>query len=604
MTDFHFIRPWWLLGTLVVIVFTCVAWRYMNTQRGWARLLPEHLRQVMLPNSTTHTTRWPLLCVSSALVLTCIALAGPTWQRLPQPVYNIQAGSVVILDMSLSVYSTDISPSRLAQMRFKASDLVRDKLDGEVGLIAYAGDAFTISPLTTDSGNLSNLIRALSPDIMPTLGSYPLRALNLADQLLRDAGYAEGDIYWLTDGIDNRDQTDVADFINRTSHRVSVLAIGTQAGAPITLPDGRMLRDASDNIVIPQLTTGNLETLANRSGGRFTTVTADQHDLDYLASLPPRTRAGEASQMQAGDQWLDQGAWLVPLIMLMLFPLVRRGVLTGVMFALLVGALGYTPHAVAADAVNENAPLKWHEKLWQTPYQQADQALRQGAYEQAAVIAEDAWQRGTANYRAGNYDQALVDFSQLNSAEGFYNQGNALMQLQRYDEAVNAYNAALKRRPNWPAAQQNRDLANQLLQQQQQNQQQNQQGQQDESGNPQNRNSDQQGDQQSATNDESKEQQSSSSQQQQAQQDEQGADQSEQKEQAEAAEQQAGKDGEQSKPLQGAMGDPNSEEMQQQMQQWLNRIEDNPAELLRQKMRYEAQLRRRQAPPPGVEKQW
>lgn len=599
MAEFHFIRPWWLAGAIIAVILGLIAWRVCQSQRGWARIIPEHLRQLLLPSENSMSQRWPLIFISSALSLTCLALAGPTWQRLPQPVYNLQAGSVVIMDMSLSVYSTDVSPNRLSQMRFKATDLVRDKLDGEVGLVAYAADAFTISPLTSDGANLGNLIRALSPDIMPNLGSDPLRALNLADQLLRDAGHAEGDIYWLTDGIDSRDIIDINDFISRTNHRINVLAVGTTEGAPIQLPDGRMLRDSADNIVIPQLITGNLESLAKRSGGRFAVVQSDQEDINYLSSLPPRTREGEASQLQAGDQWLDQGAWFIPIIMLLLLPLARRGVLVSFAAIMAIGLGTHSPSLLAA----EPKPLSWQQQLWQTPYQQADQALRNGNYEQAAAIAKDPWQRGTANYRAGNFDQALVDFSQVNSAEGFYNQGNALMQLQRYDEAANAYDAALKRRPNWPAAQQNRELAEQLKKQQEQQQQSKQNGQQQGA-------SQQSSNQQSGQQGESDSEQSNTATEPTEESSTSPSDEEQQKQQEEQRKSEAGKqqqsteNGDQKQPLNSAAGDPTSEEMQQQMQQWLNRIEDNPAELLRQKMRYEAQQRRRQNLTPGVEKKW
>ena len=595
MADFHLLRPWWLLTLIPIVVLAVIAWRNGGQQTGWSRLLPTHLKPLLLPESTGRAARWPLLFVNAALAVTALALAGPTWQRLPQPVFQLQAGSVVIMDMSLSVYSTDLAPNRLTQMRYKATDLVRDKLDGEIGLIAYAGDAFTISPLTGDGGNLTNLIRALSPDIMPTPGSYPIRALNLADQLLQDAGYPQGDIYWFTDGIDSRDQQDINDFLNRTQHRLNVLAVGTEEGAPITLPDGRLLRDASNNVVIPQLHPGALQTLAARSGGRYSEIRSDQQDLEYLSNQPPLQREGEASAMQAGDQWQDQGPWLIPIIMLLLLPLARRGALPVFVCFVLSSSLWLPAHA------NEREPLSWQDKLWQTPYQQTDQALRAGDNERAAQIAEDAWQRGTANYRAGNYDQALVDFSQLDSAEGFYNQGNTLMQMERYDEAKNAYAAALERRPNWPQAQDNMDLAEQLAEQQQQQSEDNQQG------DSQNNNSqDQQGEQ--------GEQQSGEQQQSESEQNDQQAGQQEQQQQeqqqestersTESEQQQVAPEGEQEKPLQSEFGDASEEELQQQMQQWLNRIEDDPAVLLRNKMRYEAQQRRRQSPPPGVEKQW
>lgn len=599
MADFHFLRPWWLLTLIPVVIITWWAWRHAHEKQGWSKIIPAHLQAILLPRNGQRSGRFQLMLVGLALSCSALALAGPAWQKLPQPVYQLKAGSVAVMDMSLSVYSTDLPPNRLSQMRFKATDLVTEHIDGDIGLIAYAGDAFTISPLTADGSNLTNLIRALSPDIMPTPGSYPVRALELADQLLKEAGYPEGDIYWLTDGIDSRDQTDIGDFINRTAHRLNILAVGTEAGAPIQLPDGRLLRDSSDNVVIPKLSVGGLPVLAERSGGRFIQIRADQQDIVYLTSQAPTTRDGDKSSMQAGDQWADQGPWLIPLILLLLLPLARRGRLLSMAPLLFVIALSHPVYAAQQE------PLAWHEKLWQTPYQQADQALKNGNYERAATITDNAWQRGTANYRAGNYDQALVDFSQLDSAEGFYNQGNSLMQLQRYDEAKNAYAAALERRPDWTEAQQNLDLAKQLAEQQQQNQS-NQQGQSQQQQNS-DQNSNQNADQsseQNAKQDAEQQTEKNQSQTDQSQQQQQQAEQTKESDSQEQSEaEQKAREGEE-KPLQSQLGDPSEEELQQQMQQWLNRIEDDPAVLLRNKMQFEAQQRRRQGSPPGVEKSW
>ncbi|KFZ31500.1 hypothetical protein IDSA_01965 [Pseudidiomarina salinarum] len=602
MADFHFIRPWWLLALLLVAVLTWLLWRQQGRHGGWRDILPAHLAELLVDKGQQQGLRISRWFAPTALTLSVLALAGPTWERLPQPVYQLDNGQVVILDLSMSMRSTDIEPDRLTQMRYKAMDLVTRYLDGETGLIAYAGDAYIISPLTGDGANLTNLIRALSPEIMPEQGSYPLRALTLANRLLVDSGYPQGDIYWLTDGIDTRDQQELTRFLRQHDHRLSILGIGTQAGAPIRLTDGTLLRDASGQVVLPQLYPQRLESLAQLTDGRFAMIRTDQQDLTYLTDLPTLERRGKDAEQQAGDQWLDRGPWLLLLVVLLILPAARRGVVSFMLVVLLAAPV--TP-AYSQDQQG----LSWDQQLWQTPYQQADQALQKENYERAATIAEDPWQRGTANYRAGNYEAALTDFSQMTSAEGFYNQGNALMQLQRYDEAAQAYGEALERRPGWSRAAENQQLAEKLAEQQQQEQQEGdsqsgESGQQDDSGEQQS-DSQQESDsgQQSETPEgaqppaEGDQQDDEQQSEQDGQEEDQSAEQQEQ--QADAAEPAA--TGEQQATAEGR---DLTEEQRQQLKQWLNRIEDDPAVLLRNKMQLEAQKRRQQRPPRGVEKQW
>lgn len=604
MAEFHFIRPWWLLTILPILLLTWWLWRARQRQHSWETVLPRHLRPVLLTTEQRPSTHGlTSIFLGLALTVSAIALAGPAWERLPQPVFQARTGSVIVMDLSMSMYSTDLSPNRLGQMRFKAADLATQYLDGDIGLISYAGDAFVISPLTPDGQNLTNLIRALSPDIMPTPGSYPLRALEMAAKLLADTGYPQGDIYWFTDGIDGRDQLDISQFINNTRHRLNILAVGTPAGAPIQLPDGRLLRDQAGQIVIPALQPDGLSRLAKHSGGHYSLIRPDQQDLQYLAAARQLVEEGTETHLQGGDQWLDRGPWLIPIALLLLLPLARRGVLFSLAPLIAVGFL-LQPLAVHAQEAEQPQPLRWYQKLWQTPYQQTDQALAEGAYDHAAAIAQDAWQRGTANYRAGRYEQAFVDFSQVDNAEGFYNQGNSLMQLERYADAVLAYQAALNRRPHWLEAEENLALAKELAEQQQQEQEQQQQsGEQQapsDSANPNQSGEGESGDDtaEQQPGDDTENSDSSS-----APEDEEPAEANEQE--AADAEQDVHQTAEQ--PMETALdeaGDPASEELQQQMQQWLNRIDDDPAILLRNKMRYEAQQRRRSALPPGVEKSW
>ena len=203
MTDFHFIRPLWLLAVFVVFIALYLLKKYRLSQSGWQQFLPRHLAATLLEGNIENaqqTTSKSKSLITPLLIgiLTVLALAGPTWEKLPQPVYQIERGSVLIMDMSYSMYATDLMPNRLTHTRFKANDLLDQLNDGDVGLIAYAGDAFVISPLTEDVNNIKLLLPALSPDIMPELGSNPISALMLADEMLKNAGHIEGDIYWLT----------------------------------------------------------------------------------------------------------------------------------------------------------------------------------------------------------------------------------------------------------------------------------------------------------------------------------------------------------------------------------------------------------------------
>lgn len=604
---FHFVRPWWLLGFVAVLWVAWTLWRRRKQQFGWSQVMASHLSQLLVVDDTKKRRfnfLWLLPVALSSLVL---GLAGPTWEKKPQPVYQLAAGQVIVLDVSQSMLATDRAPNRLTQMRFKAMALANEQLDGETGLIAYAGDAYVISPLTTDSRSLSNLIRALRPDLMPVQGSYPLAALELADRLLREAGYAEGDIYWFTDGIDTRDQRELTSFVRNHPHRIAILGLGTEQGAPIELPNGNLLRDAAGDVVVPKMLASRLERLADMSGGRFSEWRQDQQDLQFLSSMPPLNRESSENEEQSGDAWVDQGPWLIGFAVFLLLPLIRRGALKFSLLLMLAHSFVLSPQPAFAQSADIQADegLAWHEQLWQTPYQQADRALKAGEYERAASIAADPWQRGTANYQQGSYERALMDFSQVDSAAGYYNQGNALMQLERFDEAANVYQEALKRDPSLTSAQENLDLAKQLAEQQKQQQQQS--GGEGQSQQEQ-QNAEQQGDQQG---EQQGEQQPSAQpgsegeqqEQEQAQQPEADANQPEQDTQAQQDEDTESQENE-GEPQAMPSAEQLSEEQRQQMENWLNRIEDDPAILLQRKMELEARRRGRERQPQGVDKQW
>ncbi|NQZ81509.1 MAG: VWA domain-containing protein [Colwellia sp.] len=623
MSDFHFIRPLWLIALIALVAIIFLLKKYRLAQSGWQQLLPKHLSKVLIDNSQS-AQKLSLTLPFVIGLLSIIALAGPSWQKLPQPVYQLARGSVLIMDMSYSMYSTDISPNRLTRARFKAIDLLNDLNEGEMGLIAYAGDAFIISPLTDDINNIKLLLPSLSPDLMPELGSNPLAALTMANEMLTNAGHADGDIYWFTDGIDNEDIQDITQWSREYPHRLNILGIGTKMGAPIKLTNGELMKDRNGAIIIPQLTEAYLKGVASRGRGIYTRINNDSDDIDTLLkqSLDLNNSKDDENLQETtnmGDQWQEAGPYLLLLVLPLVLVYFRRGRL----LALLPICLFFTPI--------ERAHADIWQNLWKTSDQQAQEKYNKESYSQAAEQFKDPLWQGSAHYKAGNYQQALASFQKEDSAQALYNQGNALAQLQQLDEAIKAYEEALAKNPKLDDAQKNKELLEQMKKQQES--QQNQQGDsndkdKNEEQDKNQENKQQDGDQQK--NDQEGKQQKDGDQQensQQGKQDEKSAEQNsdekqdekiksekqkkkeqEQQEAEQKAAQQAKEDQDGKDPQQSAQAklaaEKLAQETEQKHQQLLNKVTDDPYLLLRNKMQLEYQKRRQNRGSIGVNKKW
>ena len=619
MNDFHFIRPLWLLAIVVVFVALYLLKKYRLSQSGWQQFLPAHIAKVLLDSSSGEQqpkkTGKTLIVPFVIGLISIIALAGPTWEKLPQPVYQVERGSVLIMDMSYSMYATDLMPNRLTHSKFKASDLLDQLVDGDVGLIAYAGDAFVISPLTSDVNNIKLLLPALSPDIMPELGSNPVPALMLADEMLKNAGHISGDIYWLTDGIDSEDIQDIHIWSKEVPHRLNILGIGTNNGAPIKLTNGELLKDGSGAIVIPKLTKAYLRRVATLGHGNYQNIANDLSDITALvknSSTENGMTDRKTENLEQGDKWHEMGPYLVLFILPLVLGYFRRGF-----------SLAMLPLTLLLLPVDSAYASVWSD-LWKTKDQQAQEKFNNKKYLNAAEqFSNNNWQ-GSAYYKAEDYENALAAFQKDNSANGLYNQGNALAQLGKIDEAIKAYEQALEIEPNLTDALENKKKLEELKKQQEQQDKQ----QSDENQQNQEQNQDQDGEQKEKDSDKQQSQdqqdsdQQNQDQQQSEQQDSDNKQDQESKEQSEKDKQQETEDkSEQDKDKQANnedenQGEPNKEplsvqeqekldqELEEKHLQLINKITDDPYLLLRNKMQLEYKKRRQEGYRSGVNKKW
>jgi Ca-activated chloride channel family protein len=455
---FHFLQPWWLLALLVLPLLPWLAGRGDAARRELSRLVDAALLPHLL-----HGRPGSRRMSSGLLVLGwlfgVLALAGPTWSRVAQPLYADRAAQVVAISLSQRMLARDVAPSRIDRARYKAHDLLSANRDGLNALIGYAGESFVVAPLTSDAHSLSDLLDAMAPDTMPVDGDNAAQAIQQGAALIHDAKADAGSLVLITDRADAAAQA-AARKARAEGIRVSVLGVGTPQGGPVPLGDGSFLHDAHGDLVLARRDDAALAALAAAGGGRYVAMGSDGRDVAVLhGELQPARRASVAAGQQ-GDAWQDRGPWLLLPLLLVVALGFRRG-------WLLLLPLVLWPALAPAPAQASG----WRD-WWQRADQQAASALRAGQAKQAERLAHDPAWRGAAAYRAGDYPAAVQALQQARGVDAPYNLGNALARLGRYPEAIKAYDRALRLNPHNDDARANRKAVEEAMRKQQQKQKQ------------------------------------------------------------------------------------------------------------------------------------
>jgi Ca-activated chloride channel family protein len=577
--ELHFLRPDWLWALPFVVVAAVLLARRRLGLGSWQNVVDPALAPHVLSRSASRGSggRWWLVGLCGVIAI--VALAGPAWQRIDQPVFRSDQALVVALDMSRSMDAQDIAPSRLMRARLKILDMLERRGGGQTALLVYSANAFTVTPLTTDTDTIAALVNSLSTDIMPSRGSYPVAAINKGRALLEQAGAAVGEILLITDGGSSPAAERAARDLKNTGYALSVLAVGTKEGAPIPRLSGGFVTDQSGQIAVPKLEEHSLRSLASAGGGQFAFLSTDDRDLDLLLSGEVGQRAASDESL-ATDQWREEGPWLV----LLLLPLAAMAFRRGWVFLI----------ALAILPVSQPAEASLWDDLWFTKDQQAQRQLDAGAAADAAELFEDPEWRAVARYHAREYQESARAFAELDDTRSLYNLGNALARQGEFESAIDAYEEVLQIDPEHADAKYNRDLLQQAQEQQQQQQDQGEQqessdqqgeGQQQEDGSE----SDQESSDSSSQSDSEDEGDASQRDEQQADQEDLEALQEELQRAAEEARQNEQQMAQQQLTREELEAMRREQEQQQALEQWLRRIPNDPGGLLRRKFRYQYQ---------------
>lgn len=432
IADFHFLRPWWLLALFAPPLLVWMASCATDVRSQWKGMIAPHLLDSLVVEPSRRKDLAPVRILAILTACAVVGVAGPAWRREPPPFVSDTASLVIAVDLSTTMDLADVSPSRIERAKLKIQDILASRAGARTAVIAYAGTAHLVVPLTEDTSLVQTYTDALSTRIMPKAGKDTAAALKLADTLLISDGQP-GTILLMTDGV----EPSAASAAREMASGVLLLGFGLPGAT------GR------------GIDLGSLKKFADATGAAVATSTDDDTDIRWIGEHVRNDF--ERRNAKSEDRWRDEGRWLlIPTVILSALSF-RRGWVTKVATVLLAVRLLAPGSAEAAGS----------KDLWLTPDQQGRAAFERGDFVAAAGLFRDPMWRGTAFYRSGEFQKAVDSFALVESAEGHFDQANALMHLGKFDDASDAYAQALSLRKDWPEAQANLALARRLSKAQQ-----------------------------------------------------------------------------------------------------------------------------------------
>jgi len=479
--SFQFLQPLWLLLLPPSWALIWIFARLAGRNSTWSRVCDEQLLAHMTGGQNSSPGyALPAWILGGVLSLGIIAAAAPSWSKLSHPIMEATDARVIVLDLSRSMLVQDVRPSRFEHALAAASEVIDSDYAGETGLVVFAGSAFVLSPLSRDTDTLLAFVEAMHPDSMPQDGSNLEHAITMAQDLLAASLGDSAQILLISSGDSHNQNTLQNNAVQAAFDaaaeglRISVLGIGSVAGGPLLDRKGGLMRDSAGGIEISRPNFDLLRRIATAGQGSMMIVDGaglNGHlNGDLLSSRLGASALAESQQGadQSSRDASDDGAWLVWWMLPLVLILFRKNMLYVFLIALLLQGEQESYAAddsLAGDSLAGHQPGRQFE-FWTHAEKIAFGAYHRGDFDIARTTSESAMLVGASYYRSHQFQQALAQFSENDSAASIYNRANTLVQLQRYPEAIVAFQQAFDLDPQLINAAYNRRLVEIFVEQQ------------------------------------------------------------------------------------------------------------------------------------------
>jgi len=297
-------------------------WAVARRRRRLRRLADAHLVGRLARESSGGRRALGGLLLLAALGALALGAARPQFGMRLRNVRQRGIDLVVAVDASASMLAEDYRPSRLEAAKRELVELMSRLHGDRVGLVAFAGKAVVISPLTLDYSAVALLLNAISPETLPEPGTALADAVRVAVRsfVQRETKYKA--LLLLTDGEDHEgDLEAAADLARRAGVKIYAVGIGNPSGEPIPMRDsaGRpagFKRDSAGRMVVTRLEEEPLKQLARATGGAYFRAGPGDMELDQVAAAiegqeKKEVQSGVFTQFEDRFQWFAGAAFLL-----------------------------------------------------------------------------------------------------------------------------------------------------------------------------------------------------------------------------------------------------------------------------------------------------
>ncbi len=288
MTEFHLLRPYWLLAAIPVVLIWFLYKKYQRDDARFKELIDPHLLEHLLVGQTEKKRITPLNVLLALLLLSTVALSGPTYRQEASPFAGDDAGLMVLMKLSKSMSSKDLQPSRLARAKQKLWDLLELREGKSTGLIVYSGSSHLVMPLTSDARVITSMIEDLTPELMPREGDELAGAIQLGERMISQSG-KPGSILIMAD-----------------SAASSQLPLLEKMQTPVATQILSLNSSGSD---IDSVLLNTAELLRTRP----VEVSLDTTDIQFLAQRAETTLT-QITDIEKSERWRDEGYWFLPVL--------------------------------------------------------------------------------------------------------------------------------------------------------------------------------------------------------------------------------------------------------------------------------------------------